>query len=115
MTMTTDEKHIVAHDLYQELSQPFANDAENKAAVEAFFAAVRRLRKKHRIANVLLLSGTFVTLEPGKVALSIGQSTNGDDFVMPILARAAHGDWQERTRKSLELVAFQRSAAGKRA
>jgi len=55
--MATQTKLPVAdEDLYAEMSIPFADgDAANKA-LEAFYNEVYELRKKHRLANVLIVA-----------------------------------------------------------
>jgi hypothetical protein len=57
MTDKPDAHGVIADPkLYARLSAPFATLDEADAAMHAFHAAVRKLRAKHRIADVVIVS-----------------------------------------------------------
>lgn len=88
---------------YKLCSTPHATPEEATSALEAFFADLAEIRKRHRIANVVLVAevnvdaGEDVQPEPRLATFSLGDSTRHLQ-----LAAVGYGQQQELQRKSVE-------------
>lgn len=111
MTDKPDAQGVIADPkLYARLSAPFATLDEADAALCAFHAAVRKLRAKHRIADVVMVSCVSHTAGNDTQPV-IAMSQNGDsNLEAPMLAWAL-GKSQKRTEDNLaRMIASGRAA-----
>jgi len=90
---------------YRKMCEPFASANEANAALEAFFADVRAARKKHRIANVLMVAELRVNYPETGEGSAMVHGFNGDVLMAVPLAAFAYGKTQEEQRQLINNLA----------
>lgn len=93
-------------DLYRRMSEPYESQVEAECALKAFLGAVRVLREKHRIAEVVMLAGVHA----GGEVVAMTQ-TLGDAARAPKLALGLYRQTMTTIAESHERAAAQIRAA----
>ena len=89
-------------DTYAELSRPFATADEADEAIVGFAAEFRELRKKYRLANVLVvIKDTIQDSGPFMVDAACGSALEAEAMAAWLLGRV-QGDRQDLIRRATE-------------
>lgn len=99
--------------LYREMSQPFSSGEVANEALQAFFTDVEEARKKHRIAEVIVLCEVSHDLDGFDVHGAASLLLGSYDKHLPMVARAYGEQRQLHEDNMAKLVAMSRERVRK--